>query len=59
MLPNKGYGLAVAEWVGCKSRADALCHSKAGLKVHWIVHWHIPINNICFLRAFPEESVGI
>jgi hypothetical protein len=34
MFQNKGYGLAVAEWVGCKSRADALCHSKARRIVH-------------------------
>jgi hypothetical protein len=31
-------GLLVAEWVTCKSRAEALCHSKGGLKVYQIVH---------------------
>jgi hypothetical protein len=35
----------IAEWVGCKSRVEALCHSKAGLRVYLIVHLHIPINN--------------
>jgi hypothetical protein len=36
----------VAEWVGCKSCAEALCHSKGDLKVYRIVYLHIPINNL-------------
>jgi hypothetical protein len=51
----------VAEWVGCKSRAEALCHSKGGLKVYRIVHWHIPINNSLLCVPFQKnmwESVN-
>jgi hypothetical protein len=59
LLPNKEWADLVAEWVGCvESRAEALCHSKGSLMCIGLficIYW----STIRFLRAFPEESMGI